>query len=122
MTAYNENLWQTVLFLFLSKFVQQAQTPFPQQELINEKNIDLANRFVKMVGDTTEEKKIKLALLKALRGLEKEGLVLRLSETTLQLSNSGFARMKTEVAAAMEKISQSFPESIPKDNSSPTMQ
>jgi len=120
--SYNRSLWQTVIFLFLSKFVKQADVPFPQQELINDKNINLANRFVKMVGDTTDEKKIKLALLKALRGLEKESLVLRLSETTLQLSEAGVAKMKTEVATAMLKISQNFPESTPEEGSSPTVQ
>ncbi len=122
MDSYNDSLWQTVIFLFLSKFVKQAQTPFSQQDLINDKNIELANRFVKMVGDTTAEKKIKFALLKALRGLEKESLVLRLSETTLQLSDAGFAKMKTEVEAAMLKIAQSFPESTAKENSAPTVQ
>lgn len=122
MTSYNESLWQTVIFLFMSKFVKQAQNPFPQQELLNDKNIELANRFVKMVGDTTDEKKIKFALLKALGILEKKGLVLRLSETTLQLSDAGFAQMKTEVEAAMLKIAQSFPKSTAKEGSSPTMQ
>ena len=122
MDSYNRSLWQTVIFLFLSKFVKQAETPFSQQNLINDKNIDLANRFVKMVGDTTDEKKIKFALLKALRELEKGLFVSRLSETTLQLSEAGLAKMKTEVAAAMQKISQSFPESNPESNSSPTVQ
>ena len=122
MAADNESLWKTVIFLFLSKFVKQPQTPFPQQELINDKNRELASRFAKMVGDTTDEKKIKLALLKALRVLEKEAVVVRLSETTLQLSDTGFAQMKSEVETAMAKISQSFPESTTKDGSTPTMQ
>lgn len=122
MDSYNKNLWQTVIFLFLSKFVKQAQTPFPQQDLINNKNIDLASRFVKMVRDTTAEKKIKFALLKALRGLEKEAVVVRLNETTLQLSDAGFAQMKNEVETAMAKIAQSFPESTAKDGSAPTVQ
>ncbi len=122
MDSFNKNLWQTVTFLFLSKFVKQADAPFLQQELINDKNIELANRFAKMVGDTTDEKKIKFALLKALRLLEKEGLVLRQGETTLQLSDSGFNRMKTEVETALQKISQSFPEATPKEDSPPTVQ
>ncbi len=122
MAAFNESLWKTVIFLFLSKFVKQPQTPFPQQELINDKNRELANRFAKMVGDTTDEKKIKLALLKALRVLEKEAVVVRLSETTLQLSDTGFAQMKSEVETAMAKIAQSFPESTAKDDSAPTVQ
>ncbi len=122
MASPNESLWQTVIFLFLSKFVKQAQIPFPQQDLINDKNIGLASRFAKMVGDSTDEKKIKFALLKALRTLEKEELILRLSETTLQLSDTGFAKMKTEVAAAMMKIAQSFPESTTQEGSSPTVQ
>ena len=111
-----------VTFLFLSKFVKQANVSFAQEELINAKNIELANRFAKMVGDETDEKKIKLALLKGLRQLEKKELVLRLSETTLQLSEAGFAKMKTEVETAMLKISQSFPESIPKGKPAPTVQ
>ena len=118
MAPYNKDLWQTVAFLFLSKFVKQANVPFPQGELINTKNVELANRFIQMVGDTTAEKKIKFALLKALRELEKEELVLRLSETTLQLSDAGFAKMKTEVETAMMKIAQNFPESTP----TPTVQ
>ncbi|MCK5825590.1 MAG: hypothetical protein KAG93_01040 [Desulfuromusa sp.] len=122
MASYNEGLWQTVIFLFLSKFVKQAQTPFSQQELINDKNVELANHFIKIVGDTTDQKKIKFALLKALRALEKEVLVVRLSETTLQLSDAGFAKMKIEVETAMLKISQSFPESTVKEGSSPTVQ
>jgi hypothetical protein len=122
MAPYNKSLWQTVIFLFLSKFVKQAQTPFPQQELINDKNTELANRFVKMVGDATDKKKIKFALLKALSALEKEELILRLNETTLQLSDAGFAKMKTELATAMMKIAQSFPESTTKEGSSPTVQ
>ena len=122
MDSYNRSLWQTVIFLFLSKFVKQAGIPFSQQDLINDKNIDLANRFVKMVGDTTDEKKIKFALLKALRELEKGLFILRLSETTLQLSEAGVAKMKTEVETAMLKISQSFPESTPKEDSSSTVQ
>ncbi|MEA3361688.1 MAG: hypothetical protein U9Q61_00210 [Thermodesulfobacteriota bacterium] len=113
MATYNKDLWQTATFLFLSKFVKQANVSFTQDELINTKNVDLAGRFAKMVGDTTDEKKIKIALLKGLRQLEKEELVLRLNETTLQLSDAGFARMKTEVATAMQKIAQSFPESKP---------
>jgi len=111
MAPFNRELWQTVVYLFLSKFVQKAKTPFAQEELINQKNIDLATRFVHMVGDTTEEKKIKFALLKGLRELESDGAVERLSESSLQLSDAGFDKMKLEVATAMEKIAQSFPES-----------
>jgi len=122
MASYNKDLWQTVTFLFLSKCVKQANVSFAQEELINAKNVELANRFVKMVGDTTDEKKIKLALLKGLRQLEKEELVLRLSETTLQLSEVGFAKMKSEVETAMLKIAQSFPESMSKDKPAPTVQ
>ena len=114
MTSYNRDLWQTVTYLFLSKFVKQANVSFDQEELISSKNIELANRFAQMVGDTTDEKKIKFALLKALRLLEKDDMVLRLNETTLQLSDDGYARMKKEVDTAMMKIAQSFPESVPK--------
>lgn len=122
MTSYNKDLWQTVTYLFLSKFVKQADVSFAQEELINDKNVGLAKRFTQMVGDTTDEKEIKLALLKALRQLEKEEMVLRLNESTLQLSNDGFTRMKTEVDTAMMKIAQSFPDSAPKNKPTPTVQ
>ncbi len=122
MAPFNQSLWKMVVFLFLSKYVKEANIPFPQKELINDKNIDLASRFVEMVGDTTEVKKIKFALLKALRQLEKEELVLRLNEETLQLSDAGIAKMKAEVKTAMAKITQSFPESVAKDKPSPTVQ
>ncbi|MFK5927765.1 MAG: hypothetical protein QM483_14150 [Desulfuromusa sp.] len=122
MASYNRELWQTVIFLFLSKFVQQAKTSFPQRELINDNNIELASRFVQMVGDTTDKKKIKFALLKALRQLEKEEMMLRLGEETLQLSDAGYAKMKLEVETAMLKIAQSFPESESPKTNSPTVQ
>ena len=115
MASFNKELWQTVVYLFLSKFVQRANTPFSQEELINQKNIDLAGRFSQMVGDTTEEKKIKFALLKGLRRLESDGMVERLGEETLQLSEDGFRKMKLEVETAMMKIAQSFPEAQVKE-------
>ncbi|MCK4501507.1 MAG: hypothetical protein KAU22_00635 [Desulfuromonadales bacterium] len=122
MSEYNKNLWQTIVFLFLSKFAKQANTPFAQSELVNDRNVELANRFVQMVGDKTDEKKIKFALLKAMRELEKGGMLLRLSEESLQLSSDGFARMKVELETAMTKIAQNFPESTPKDKVAPTVQ
>ena len=122
MTSYNKDLWQTVIFLFLSKFVKQANVPFAQEELINGKNIELANRFAQMVDDPTDEKKIKFALLKGMRALEKDEMLLRSGETTLQLSDAGFVKMKTEVETAMMKISQSFPESTSKNKPAPTVQ
>ena len=115
MAPFNQELWQTVVYLFLSKFVQRANVPFAQKDLINQKNIDLASRFVQMVGDTTEERKIKFALLKGLRLLESDGTVERLSEETLQLSDAGFNKMKLEVETAMMKIAQSFPEAQVKE-------
>jgi len=115
VASFNKELWQTVVYLFLSKFVQRANTPFSQEELINQKNIDLAGRFSQMVGDTTEEKKIKFALLKGLRRLESDGMVERLGEETLQLSEDGFRKMKLEVETAMMKIAQSFPEAQVKE-------
>lgn len=122
MTSYNKGLWQTVTLLFLSKFVKQAKVPFAQAELISARNIELASRFAKMVGDTTDEEKIKFVLLKALGQFEKEGVVLRLSETTLQFSDNGFAKMKLEVETAMLKIAQNFPGSAPEDPPAPTVQ
>ena len=67
MASHNNELWQTVIFLFLSKFVKQANEPFSQKQLVNTKSVELARRFSEMVGDTTEESKIKLALFKALK-------------------------------------------------------
>ncbi|MCD6581589.1 MAG: hypothetical protein J7K90_07275 [Desulfuromusa sp.] len=122
MAAYNKDLWQTVIFLFLSKFVKQANASFAQEELINAKNVELASRFTQMVGDTTDEKKIKFALLKGMRELEKDEMLLRSGETTLQLSDAGFSKMKTEVETAMMKISQSFPESTSENKPAPTVQ
>ena len=122
MASFNQELWQTVIYLFLSKFVRQANTPFAQKELINEKNIELASRFVEMVGDDTEDKKIKFALLKAMRGVEADGMLERLSEESLQLSDAGIAKMKLEVETAMLKIAQSFPEAKPQDKPAPTAQ
>ncbi|NOQ41028.1 MAG: hypothetical protein GQ563_00805 [Desulfuromusa sp.] len=122
MAAYNKDLWQTVIFLFLSKFVKQANVSFAQEELINAKNVELADRFIQMVGDTTDEEKIKFALLKGMRELEKDEMLLRSGDTTLQLSDAGFAKMKTEVETAMMKIAQSFPESTSKNNPAPTVQ
>lgn len=122
MALFNDDLWQTVNFLFLSKIVKQANISFAQEELINVKNIELAKRFTEMVGDTVDNKKIKFALLKALKQLEKENFVLRLNEETLQLSNDGFTKMQVEVKTAMMKIAQSFPESVPEDKTNSTVQ
>jgi len=122
VASFNKDLWQTVVFLFLSKSAQQANTVFSQQDLISEKNIGLAHRFVEMVGDSTKQEKIKFALLKALRGMEKEGLIVRLSETSLQFSDAGFTKMQKELKTAMTKIAQSFPESTVKDKSEPIVQ
>ena len=122
MAPFNKELWQTVVYLFLSKFVQKAKVPFAQAELINQKNIVLAHRFAQMVGDPTEEKKIKFALLKGLRQLENDGAVERLSEESLQLSDEGFNKMKLEVETAMQKIAQSFPDAQVKEPPPTTVQ
>ncbi len=82
----------------------------------------MAKRFTEMVGDTVDNEKIKFALLKALKQLEKENFVLRLNEETLQLSNDGFTKMQVEVKTAMMKIAQSFPESVPEDKTNSTVQ
>jgi len=114
MASNNTTLWQTIVFLFLSKFVKQADQPFAQKQLVNAKNIELASRFAGMVGDKTDDGKRKLTLLKALKKLEKEGFIQRLDEKTLQLSEEGFTRMQSEVQTAMTKIAQSFPDSAAK--------
>ena len=115
MASHNNELWQTIMFLFLSKFVKQANEPFAQKQLINAKNVELASRFATMVGDTTAEDKIKLALPKALKQLEKSMFIQRLDETTLQLSDEGLTKMQTELQTAMMKIARDFPESVPNE-------
>lgn len=122
MASHNKQLWQTVLFLFLSKFVKQADQTFAQKQLINAKNVELASRFAEMVGDSTSEDKIKLTLIKALNLLEKDGLMLRVDETTLRLSNDGFVLMQNEVKTAMTKISQNFPETKVQEKPAPAVQ
>ena len=122
MASYNKQLWRTVTFLFLSKFVKQANEPFAQKTLINAKNVELASKFTEMVGDTTAQNKIKLTLIKALNLVEKEGLIQRLDETTLQLSEEGFSTMQTEVQTAMIKIAQNFPETKVQKKSAPAVQ
>ena len=122
MASHNKQLWQTVLFLFLSKFVKQADQTFAQKQLINAKNVELASRFSEMVGDSTSEDKIKLTLIKALKLLEKDGLMLRVDETTLRLSNDGFVLMQNEVKTAMTKISQNFPETKVQEKPAPSVQ
>ncbi len=122
MAAYNQQLWQTVVFLLLSKSVKEADTTFAQILLINPRNIELANRFVQMVGDTTTEEKIKFALLKAMRELEKGKVLVRIDEESLQLSKAGFVKMKSVLETAMTKIAQNFPDSTPKETPAPTVQ
>ncbi len=122
MATYNQELWQTVVFLLLSKIVKEADTTFAQNLLINPRNIELANRFVQMVGDTTTEKKIKFALLKAMRELEKEAIVVRVDEESLQLIKTGFTQMKEELNTAMTKIAKNFPDSTAKEDPEPTVQ
>ena len=73
MSSHNNALWQTITFLFLSKLSLQANQPFAQKMLINAKNVDLAQRFAAMTGNTSAAEKSKLALLKALKQLEKNG-------------------------------------------------
>ncbi|WP_321530737.1 hypothetical protein [uncultured Desulfuromonas sp.] len=111
MASTNHELWQSILFLFLSKFVKQAQTPFAKKDLINAKNVELANKFAQMTGNTTPPEKMKNTLNKALAALQKKGLVEEVDVKTLQLTNAGWNTMHIEVKAAMTKISQEFPQS-----------
>lgn len=110
MASHNHALWQTVIFLFLSKFIREANVEFAQKQLINAKNVELAQKFAEMVGDTTEHSKIKLSLLKALKKLEKEEWMQRIDDNTLLLSDTGFEKMQSELQTAMLKIAKSFPE------------
>lgn len=121
MATHNKELWQTVVFLFLSKLSPQAGQPFAQKMLINAKNIDLARRFAEMVGDNTSPDKIKLTLLKALKQLEKQGWVERVDDNTILLTAAGIDKMGTEQQLAMQKIATSFPDAA-KDKPVPTMQ
>lgn len=110
MAAYNRELWQTVIFLFLSKFVQQPNIEFNQKQLINAKNVELAQKFAEMVGDTTESTKVKLALIKAMKQVEKGGWLQRNDDTTLSLNDAGFEKMQQELQTAMLKIAENFPD------------
>lgn len=122
MASHNNALWQTVIFLFLSKFIRQANVEFGQKQLINAKNVELAQKFAEMVGDTTENSKIKLALLKALKQVEKEGWLQRIDENTLSMNDAGFEKMQSELQTAMMKIARDFPDSAPQEQPAPTMQ
>nr|WP_320048595.1 hypothetical protein [uncultured Desulfuromonas sp.] len=111
MASTQNELWQSILFLFMSKFVRQAQTPFAKKELINAKNVELANKFAEMTGNTTPPEKMKLTLTKALSELQKKGLLEEVGATTLQLTEKGWSSMQEEVKSAMCKIAQEFPQS-----------
>lgn len=110
MASHNHALWQTVIFLFLSKFVREPNVEFAQKQLINAKNVELAQKFAEMVGDTTENSKVKLALIKAVKQVEKGGWLQRIDDNTLKLSEEGFEKMQTELQTAMLKIAKNFPE------------
>lgn len=110
MASHNHALWQTVVFLFLSKFVREPNVEFAQKQLINAKNVELAQKFTEMVGDATESSKIKLALIKAVKQVEKEGWLQRIDDSTLKLNDIGFEKMQSELQTAMLKIAKSFPE------------
>jgi len=110
MASTNHELWQSILFLFMSKFVKQAETPFARKELINAKNVELANKFAEMTGNTTPPEKMKLTLNKALSALQKNDLVQEMDGATLQLTAKGWNVMQNEVRTAMAKISQEFPQ------------
>ncbi|OQY17821.1 MAG: hypothetical protein B6I36_08370 [Desulfobacteraceae bacterium 4572_35.1] len=122
MASHNNALWQTVTFLFLSKFIRQANVEFGQKQLINAKNVELAQKFAEMVGDATENSKIKLALLKGLKQVEKGGWLQRIDENTLSMNDAGFEKMQTELQTAMMKIARDFPDSAPQKQPAPTMQ
>jgi hypothetical protein len=121
MASHNNALWQTVIFLFLSKFIRQANVEFGQKQLINAKNVELAQKFAEMVGDTTENSKIKLALIKALKQIEKGGWLQRIDDNTLSMNDEGFEKMQSELQTAMMKIARDFPDSAPQQPA-PTMQ
>lgn len=110
MATHNTAFWQTTIFLFLSKFVQQPNVEFGQKQLINAKNVELAQKYAEMVNDATEKSKIKLALLKALKQIEKKEWLQRADESTLSLTEDGFKKMQEELQAAMLKIAASFPD------------
>jgi len=122
MASHNNQLWQTVIFLFLSKFVKQPNIEFSQKLLINAKNVELAQKFAEMVGDTTENTKIKLALIKAMKQVEKGGWLQRVDDNTLLLNDTGFEKMQVELQTAMMKIARDFPDSAPQEQPAPSVQ
>ncbi|MDY0189557.1 MAG: hypothetical protein RBR22_02380 [Desulfuromonas sp.] len=122
MSTSNNSLWQTVTFLFLSKLALTAKQPFAQKKLINGKNVELAQRFATMVGATTESGKVKLAMLKAVKQLEKQGYLERIDDNNLQLSDIGAEKMANEVQSAMRKIAENFPDATAANKPAPMMQ
>ncbi|MBN2645518.1 MAG: hypothetical protein JXR59_08620 [Desulfuromonadaceae bacterium] len=122
MTTQNNHLWQTVIFLFLSKFIKQPGESFAEKLLINAKNVDLAARFAEMVGDTTPENKVKLTLIKATKKLEQTGFLQRIDDRTLQITDAGFSKMQSEVQVAMRKIAENFPQADSGQKPAPVMQ
>ena len=110
MSTYNFKLWQTVVFLFLSKFVTSDNEPFTKKQLINGKNTQLAEKFIQMMDEKTAAGKAKLSMDKTVSKLIQQQLLISIDDDTLQLSDAGFAMMEQERNNAMQKIAASFPE------------
>ena len=111
MTSTNKQLWQTVIFLLLSKFITNQQQQFSRKQLINAKNVELAERFANIVGDNAAVGKTKLALNKALQQLIDNGSINAVAGDTMQITDTGFAAMQQRRQEAMTKIAASFPDS-----------
>ncbi|MFA5700976.1 MAG: hypothetical protein WC913_06840 [Desulfuromonas sp.] len=109
------HLWHNVALLFLSKFVTTTSQTFVKKELINPKNIGLAGKFVAMLGNEADDTKVKQCLNKAIKELEREGVLQRTAAGTMHLSPEGFARMNAERSRAMAQIAANFPGAVPQE-------
>ncbi len=106
-------LWHSVTLLFLSKFVTDTTQPFAKKELINPKNIGLAGKFAAMLGTEVGEAEVKQYLNKAVKELERDGVLQRCSTGSMHLSTMGMERMNAERNRAMAQITANFPGTVP---------
>ena len=113
MSVQDQQLWRTITLLFLSKIVSSAQDSFAQKDLINEKNLDLAEKFCALRKEEIAPAQIKACMKKALKQLEQEGSLIRAKSGEISLSEAGYAQIQREKQEAMAKIATSFPSSVP---------
>ncbi|MDD2558195.1 MAG: hypothetical protein RBR43_02875 [Desulfuromonadaceae bacterium] len=106
-------LWHNITLLFLSKFITSTTQTFAKKELINPKNIGLAGKFAAMLGSEVDDTEVRKCLNKAVKELEREGVLHHMSTGEMHLSTAGIARMNAERSRAMAQIATNFPGSTP---------